>query len=268
MSDVSEPVLRVIEAEGQASEARAVEERQPAGMLRTLARLCLGATLLAVEVVTDQLRKLEEQSAAQPLPPERSIQSVLIPADQWETTLRNEREGSPRHILLGLMLDTQSRLSSTAGAILRRGEYVAGRTLGIAVKPLRTSRVLSPVRVRFEGLVERGQAEVNRWQKLGQAEEARSRALAQSALTRLVDGSVDVIAENSRIQVFIQEIVEEQGLGLVDEAIEEVRERTVTGDMLLERFVRSHLRRPPRESLPAPTEIIHTLPRPGTKSRG
>jgi len=266
MADFGEPIPSLDEVINHKDEAPSERARRRAGTLRTLARLSLGGALLALDVLNDRLQQLEQEPVPA-LPEPRDLESVLIPAEEWETTRGHEVEHKPRHVLLGFSLAAGSRLSRMGGAILRRGERVLGTTMDLALNPLRTSRVLSPVRGRFERLVERGQAEVTRWRELGRAEEARSRALAQTAMIQLVDSSVDAVAEDPRFQVFIQEVVEEQGMGLVDEAIEEVRERTVTGDYLLERFVRARLGRPPRESLPAPTSIIQELTRHKAKGR-
>lgn len=263
MSDASESVLTVIEAQDQAREVRTDEERPRGGRLRTLAQLSLGATLLAVEALSNQLQQLE-QEPTQAAAEERPIESVLIPAEEWETTLKHELESPSRQVLLGLALDTQSRLSSAARVILRQGDRVAGR-VNRALNPVLNSRVLSPVRGPFESLVERGQAQVDHWRELGRAEEARSRALVQDTTEQLIDTSVDTVSSDPRTQKIVQVIIQQQSTGLIDEAIEEVRERTITGDMLLERPVRSILRRPPRSSLPAPTEIIKNLPRPSRK---
>jgi len=201
------------------------------------------------------------------LPDGLSIESVLIPADEWETTLEYELEAQPRQVLLGFVLDSQSRLSGTARAILRQGDRVVGR-VDRALSPVLESRALSPVRGPFENFVERGQAQVNYWRELGRAEEARGRALAQYATEQLIDTSVDTVSHDPRVQIFVQEFIQQQSLGIADEAIEEVRERTVSGDLLLERPVRWLFRRPPRESLPAPIELIRNLPTVGGKGRG
>jgi len=266
MSDASESVLRVIEPQDQTSEVRINEQKPRGGRLRALARLSLGATLLAVETLSTQLQQLE-QEATHMQPEERPIESVLIPADEWEMTLKHEMESPPRHVVLGFVLDTQSRISRTAGAILRQGDRVV-RTVNRAFNPVLSSRALSPVRGPFESLVERGQAQVDHWRELGRTEEARSLALAQNATEQLVDTSMDMVSHDPRVQIFVQGFIQQQSLGMIDEAIEEVRERTITGDMLLERPVRSILRRPPRESLPPPTEIKKNLPRPSVKGRG
>jgi hypothetical protein len=140
--------------------------------------------------------------------------------------------------------------------------------VGRALSPVLGSRALSPARGPFESLVERGQAQVNHWRDLGRAEEARGRALVQDAAEQFIDTSVNTVSSDPRTQKIVQEIIQQQSLGMVDEAIEEVRERTVTGDMLLERPVRSLLRRRPRESLPVPIELIRNLPKVGAKGGG
>jgi hypothetical protein len=266
MADLSEPISTV----GQIMEDsdQVLPEKQGRGglPLRTIGRLTLGGALLAMDTFIDWLRHLEEEPA-QATSESRDLESVLIPAEEWETVLGRRLEPPPRYVLLGFALDTQSRLSRTMGSILRAGDRVVG-TIDRAINPVLTSRALSPVRGPFESLVERGEAQVNHWRELGRAEEARSRALAQDAATQLIDTSVHTVGSDPRIQKIVQEIVQQQGMGMADEAIEEVRERTVTGDMLLERPVRSILRRRPRKSVPASPDLIRNLTKLSVKDRG
>jgi hypothetical protein len=51
----------------------------------------------------------------------------------------------------------------------------------------------------------------------------------------------------------LQDLVKKQSAGLGQDVLDEVRERTVTGDQAAEKLVRTILRRAPRETLPAPT---------------
>ncbi len=68
--------------------------------------------------------------------------------------------------------------------------------------------------------------------------------------------------------MFIHEIVEAQSMGILDEGVEEVRERTVTADLVLERPIRSLLRRRPRSQVPPPDLNPAFLRRPrGTTSQ-
>jgi len=269
MSELSQPKVTPVESTGARSQ---LPHGRRYGRLGTLARLSLGAGLLAVEALgiwLDQWADWLEQSEQEPspaLPEEASAESVLIPAAEWETIPNQPPEPSAGHALLGLILATQDSLSQ-AGSHLRHAQHRAGRRMGRAAQLLQDSRALAPVKGRFQTLVERGQAEVARWREAGRAEEARSRALAQAAFAQLVDTSMDLVVEDPRMQVFIQEVVQEQSRGMLDEVIEETRERTVSSDMLLERKVRAWLRRPPRESLPVPTAIIAKLAKPKARGR-
>jgi hypothetical protein len=50
----------------------------------------------------------------------------------------------------------------------------------------------------------------------------------------------------------VQELVQTQSIGLAEEVVEEVRERTVSADNFVEGIVRAVLRRPSRSQLPYP----------------
>ncbi len=54
----------------------------------------------------------------------------------------------------------------------------------------------------------------------------------------------------------VQELIQGQSLGLAGEVMDQVRERTVTADSLLEAMVRAVLRRTPRENMPEPPDEI------------
>lgn len=120
------------------------------------------------------------------------------------------------------------------------------------LKPLRSSRLLGPVRRPFNRLAEIGEGKVTQWAELGRDREARGRALTLATVDRLLDDSVDVLAEQRHVQVLVQEIVEHQSMGLSATLITEIRERCVSTDLALERPLRHLLRRPPRNALPGP----------------
>ncbi len=227
-------------------------------MLHILTRLATGSALLAVDFLVKALPE-EELDAIQSPPDRPQTEAAPIPAAEWETTLRREPGNSARYALIGLISASQSHLHR-GGMILQRVENVAEGVINFAFKPVRTSRVFAPVRDGYQKLVEQGEAEVTRWVELGRAEEAHSRALAQTTLNRLVENSVDELEDDPRVRVYVQDLVQGQGAGL----IEEIRERIVTGDILLDRLVRSLLRRPPQETLStsAPTPTTNDLAQP------
>lgn len=54
----------------------------------------------------------------------------------------------------------------------------------------------------------------------------------------------------------VQELIQGQSLGLAGEVMDQMRERTVTADSLVEATVRAILRRTPREQMPEPSEAV------------
>ena len=54
----------------------------------------------------------------------------------------------------------------------------------------------------------------------------------------------------------VQTLVSGQSLGIAGQVMDEVRERTVTGDSVAETLVRSLLRKKPRADLEAPPEVV------------
>jgi hypothetical protein len=199
-----------------------------------------------------------------------------------------------RHALIGLLFEahgTASRGASAAGRLAA----ATGRFWGSVLDPVLRSRVFDPVRLPSEYLLERGARELERWARVGRVEEQRSREVARRIvmtpvedivaylrtdpeLARLVssqaqtlldeladdpsltsvirsqgDRYVDHLQENPEA---VQELVRGQSAGLAEEVANSVRQRTVSADILLERFVRTLLRRRPRRDLPDPPREV------------
>ena len=97
MSSDTDSVLTpiVLEAEEEPEIIEVGAQERPAGKLRTLVRLSLGGVVLALDALSQGLDQVEEQPA-QPPPEVRDLDSVLLPADEWETTLGHEAESAPR----------------------------------------------------------------------------------------------------------------------------------------------------------------------------
>ena len=112
------------------------------------------------------------------------------------------------------------------------------------------SKRLRPVRSRFEDLVKRGEAVTDRWIQRGQIEESHSRRLVLTATQDTFDASMEQLGQAPELQ----NLVKAQSAGLSREVLDEVRSRTVSGDLVAEGFVRRVLRRAPRGELPSPAE--------------
>jgi hypothetical protein len=154
-------------------------------------------------------------------------------------------------VLVGLIFDSQTKLEQRLTA-LGRFERRASRRLLAPIKPLGKSRLGQRINSHFEGLVRRGESEVARLAEIGKVEEYRSRKLTLTATTETVDESIDYLTDNEELQ----ELITMQGVGIAGEALEEVRERTVSADDFFESVVRSFLRRTPRKQLEAPSREV------------
>lgn len=154
-----------------------------------------------------------------------------------------------RHALLGVLFESQSRWARRRQAFRGR----AGRRAESLITPLRnrleSTSMLRPAQSRFDMLAERGEMITRRWVARGQAEEAHSRRLVRTAANEIFSDSMDQLGQAPALQ----ELVRRQSAGLTQDALDEVRVRTVTGDLVAEHLVRRLLRRTPRQELPVPS---------------
>jgi uncharacterized RDD family membrane protein YckC len=222
----------------------------------TFGRLTLGSALLLGDTVGARLN--EAQAAAAPEPP--TLESVLRPVAEWENTGNPFEQG--RFIVIGAAKDVRDRIGQSGRGLFDATD-AAGRLFEKATRDLRRSRPLRPVRVRFLRYQERGEDIISHWAALGHREEIQSRALAQATLGSLVQQSVNDLSESPHVQVLVQQVVANQGTSILEEVVEEIRERIVTVDILLEKHLARLTRLPARQELPAPPfrqEYIHSRP--------
>lgn len=225
-------------------------EVQDSSSSGVLSRVSLGSALLAVDALSERLEQVEE--AEQRTDPEpRTLDSVLVPAMEWEERFGQAPGMAARHLTIGVMIDTRSKVSRGLEFLNGAGNATV-RVLEFVFDPITQSRLFRPVRKRYHAAVDRGENQVNYWMNLGRAEDVRSRDLAETALTQVVDESMDELVDNDRIQEFVQEMLTAQSLGIIDEAIEEIRERGVSSDTFFEYPIRRIFRRSSRHTIPGP----------------
>jgi hypothetical protein len=186
--------------------------------------------------------------------------------EKWEAELKTaEAEGQPgaaesqgdivRYMLVGMAL--------SAGESARRGVIKMAqasdrfrRFTGQAAKPLANSRLTGvigrPLDRALEQLTTRSQQQVDEWIALGQAHEPGARRMARDVFKEIIDDFIGHLAENQELA----NLVQEQGVSLASEAVDEIRSRTVSADALAEGFVRHILRRRSRRELPPPPEEL------------
>jgi hypothetical protein len=248
--------------------------------LRTFTRLMVGSAILGLDELQRQLQTWE-QAANQAYSREMQTHNTTTsqpeprpaspgqPDSPGEATAAEQRPGSPqpmlpqqpaptdtpaenlRYALIGLLFESQSRLEEGM-TTLSRVDQELGNMATALTRPLQRNPLLAPVQRRFNSYAARGEAEVFRWIERGRQEEASSRILTETAAQLTFESSVHQIAINPEVQ----ELVQKQGTGLAGEVIEEVRERAVSADTLVERVARSLLGRTPREQLPEPPAAV------------
>jgi uncharacterized RDD family membrane protein YckC len=226
------------------------------GALRrpTLAELALGGALLVGDNVGSRMQVVDVATASAP----RTLESVLRPATEWDTAPPTPLT-TARHVTVGALTDARAG-ADRAGRFLYDLTDVVGQTIDDLTRPLRRSRMMQPVRLRFRRYQQRGEQEVNRWEAQGRREELRSRTVAEASLGSLMERSVNDLTQSQQVQVLVQQVVESQSTGLVEEFIEEIRERMVSLDTLLDRRLRPSARTEPLVTPPFRRAYLHGRP--------
>lgn len=209
----------------QAQLARPLAAAPARDPLQTLTRLAIGVALLGIDELERRAPGWERQAAGDgalaPEPPQMEARPAT-PGDLL------------RYALAGWVFASQDRLRAAqdVGGWLREASGQLMDTVGAI-----TSETLSAGRgpdgeVRSE--------DIAGWIERGRAEEQRSRAVARVALAELTRDAMDYLANDQAVQ----ELVQSHSGGLVEETLDEVRERAVSADMALNRLVGRILRRP------------------------
>lgn len=223
-------------------------------------RLVLGAALEGSDELLQRLRAYEEAR-----PPD----AVDGQAREDETAL-----DQVRFALIGLLFEAPE---TAARGVIRAAEMTekAGRAGEKVLGPVARSWAFGPIRRRYQKYQARAQSMVDHWIEIGRAEEPYGRDMVQTLIPEIIDDVITAFADNEAIQDLIkaqgdeyiqyldeenpeaiQDLVQGQTLGMTTEIMDEVRERTVTADSLLEMMVRSLLRRTPRQDLPEPPPTV------------
>lgn len=219
-------------------------------VLALLTSLLVGSAIEGSNELLGRLREYEAELNAQTAGDAASAEGAAA-ADARQPGDPETSFDTLRYMLVGLMFDAQRSVG--------RGIGLAARTtdsyLTMAVKasrPLTHNALTRPFQRRIDRLAARGQTRVARWIEDGRATEPRSRALARMTYNEIVDDFINHLAENPEVQA----LVTKQSLGLASEVRDEVRERTVTADNVVESLVRRILRREPRTALPEPDPAV------------
>ncbi len=218
---------------------------EPFDALRSTTRLLVGLALIGGDELLKRLEMLEHTLDTTPPDPEEIAARIrtsptgrYIPADI-------------RHALIGLAFEVQEQVRIQTPHVLAAADQI----ISDMTRPVQS--ILSHIPFvgslsKSIGLQKRGEDRLKRWIAIGQQEEARSRVLADQTYNQILNDIIDYLADKPEVQ----NLIAGQTTGLAAEVLDEVRERTVSGDSFLEGIVRAVLRKTPRAELPPPSVEI------------
>lgn len=210
---------------------------------RLLTALVVGGVIEGGNQLVTRLKRYEEELQRQ--------KAEVIAAGEVQVVDPEDEYDRLRYAMVGLVFDLQTRV----GRSISLAAQLTDSTLETADKvsePFRNFFLFRPVTKRLEKrynqLIERGRDSLTYWIDLGREIEPESRMLATLTYQEIVDEFISALADNQEIRA----LVAQQGISLAAGVRDEVRERTVTVDNIVEDLARRILRRQPREELPAP----------------
>jgi len=222
----------------------------PFDALRSTTRLLVGLALIGGDELLKRVEMLEHNiNTTPPDPDEINEQIRTSPTGQYIPD-------DVRHALIGVAFDAQDQIRTGVPRLLSMSDEVltsVTRPVDNFLNHLPIVGALNKsIGQQVDGLQRRGEKRLQRWITIGQREEARSRVLADQTANRIVDDFIVYLGDKPEVQ----DLIAGQTTGLAGEVLNEVRERTVSGDSFLEGIVRAVLRKAPRAELPPPSTEI------------
>jgi hypothetical protein len=219
---------------------------EPFDALRSTTRLLVGLALIGGDELLRRLQMLEHSIDTTPPDPEEMAGRIRTsPTGQ-------QIPDDIRHALIGLAFDLQDQVRVQTPRLLAAADQIISDVTRPAQSVLNHIPIIGSLSkslgLQYGAMQKRGEDRLKRWIAIGQREEARSRVLADQTFNRIVDDVIDYLGDKPEVQ----ELIAGQTTGLAGEVLDEVRERTVSGDSFLEGIVRAVLRKAPRAELPPP----------------
>ena len=178
---------------------------------------------------SDELARQMKSKETEPVRPD-IFRGPKIPGETSKDLLR--------YALIGFLMDSSERASRAISTVGQASNKASG-WLFSALKPVTHSRLMRPVRRRFDQLVTNGEELVESWIDTGRVRERESRAMARQAAAVLVDDFFEYLSTNEGVK----ELVQEQGISMTGEAMAEIRRRSANADEFAEQVFQIILRR-------------------------
>ena len=214
---------------------------------RSITRLFIGSLVIGIDTLSNGMNNWDSLDDKN----NNSIQpSLLDTAKESETDFSpstTDNQDEIRYALVGLLFKSQDYIESGLDTVDRVSRKISD-IANPMIRPITNSWLAKPFQKRFSQLVSRGEEEVSNWIAIGKNEEIRSKKLVETAAIDQVDNVMLYLAEKPEVQ----EIIQGQSISLASEIVEEIRERAVSADNLIEGFIRITFRMKSRSELPDP----------------
>lgn len=147
-----------------------------------------------------------------------------------------------RYALIGLLAQAPGAAMGTLDVAIELTDSAYRLVTGL-LHPVTSSRTMRPVQRRYDELAARGQVIAERWIDAGRREEQRGRALVRQAAFDGTDEMMDEVIGKLAQDPAVRDLVTQQGLGMADELMGQMRERSASADIRWERRIRRIIRR-------------------------
>jgi hypothetical protein len=200
----------------------AAHSSQPASDLKATLRLVVGSALNGRDAYVQRVRQIQST--------QDSASLEVISVDEDETPAQQLK-----YLLLGALFEIPElfdRGLSTAG-------HTSSKVYGLVSKitsPVTNSWLFSPVKDRYEYAAARGEKALDRLMMRGRREEANSRRMVQR---KALDDLVNDLLEYVVVKTDVQELIEEEGIGVASGMLDEYRDQSAAVDNLLEQRVKA-----------------------------
>src|SRR5512135_1113551 len=232
-SDVNEPVEQKTAL--MPAPDRPLTPVEPFDALRSTTRLLVGLALIGGDELLKRVQMLERDFDALPPDPEEMAGRIRTsPTGQYIPD-------DIRHALIGLAFEMQDQVRVQTPRLLAAADQIISDVTRPAQSILNRIPIVGSLSkslgLQYDAMQKRGEDRLQRWIAIGQREEARSRVLADQTYNRIVDDFIGYLGDKPEVQ----ELIAGQTTGLAGEVLNEVRERTVSGDSFLEGIMRAVL---------------------------
>jgi uncharacterized RDD family membrane protein YckC len=180
-----------------------------------------------------------------------SASQVSLPSPTPQPRIRSQANLDAQNTLVGLLIASAQGVDGVTHR-LDRMSRLAGRMIDPLVSPVVGSRAFRPIRQSWEGMVLRGQREVDTWKQLGEEETARGQELLQNVTMSTVNASIDYIT----VQPEVTDLVTHQTTTITSELLTVFRGLLFNLDFILEGLLRRLFHMTPRREIPGPSREI------------